>query len=110
MLETKLGRLTFIRQIYRRLLNRGRTYAAFERKKIFPIVQSLAKNNSQILDPMSGYGTLMSYCSELGIDSFSVEMNPPSYYWQVLVNPNNNLILTEFVNSIRRKKSLPKQP
>ena len=40
-----------------------------------------------ILDPMSGYGVLTDTCRQLGISTCSIELNPPSYLWQVLLAP-----------------------
>ncbi len=37
---------------------------------------------------MSGYGVLAEICRPLGIPTCSIELNPPSYLWQVLVAPD----------------------
>jgi hypothetical protein len=98
-----LGRTTLIREVYRALINTGRTYAAF-REKDRETVQSLA-GRGVILDPMSGYGGLASFCSEIGIESFGVEYNPPQYYWQLLSNPGltqQNLTAIELLSDSRR--------
>lgn len=84
----KLGNLSFIRGIYRSLLKSGRTYAAFEEDRVFPLVHELA-GRREILDPMAGYGTLMSYCSKLNVSAYSIEYNPPAYLWEVLIHPGN---------------------
>lgn len=96
----KLGNLSFIRGIYRNLLKSGRTYAAFEEDQVFPLVQKLAERR-EILDPMAGYGTLMSYCSKLNVSAFSIEYNPPAYLWQVLIHPGNAL---KFITLAQRLK------
>ncbi len=106
----KLGRLSFVRQIYRRLLEYGRTYAAFDRTLTFRRVKTLAVRSDRIVDPMSGYGTLMMYCAELGIRSVNVELNPPSHYWQVLMNPANFEVMDRYVSSLRAEQSLPRPP
>lgn len=84
-----LDKTTLMHDIYRALLLKGRTYAAFEYDRVIPLIERL-KNRGPILDPMSGYGTLMSICSCLPyrVDTCNVECNIPSYYWQLLVNPN----------------------
>ncbi len=98
-MENKSGDLPFMRAIYRALLKSGRTYAAFERDRVLPLVQKLSYRQ-EILDPMAGYGTLMTYCSELGVSSFSVEYNPPAYLWELLISPANANTFTSMANNI----------
>lgn len=101
----KIHRLSLIRPIYRALLNSGRTYAAFERKTVFPIVEKLA-DRKEILDPMAGYGLLMAYCSELNVSSFCIEYNPSLYLWEILTHPGyakQILLLTENLEKLKRK-------
>jgi hypothetical protein len=87
---------TLIRDIYRALLNNGRTYASFESRHS-ALLHDL-RGKKEILDPMSGYGGLMKFCSESNhnLSSYSIEFNPPAYYWQVLMNPQNNSLFREF--------------
>jgi len=99
----KLTSLSLIREVYRILLSSGRTYAAFQEKKIFPLVESLS-GRKEILDPMSGYGSLMSYCSKVGISSFGLEFNMPLYLWQVLNHPKNTILFKQCINKLHEKK------
>lgn len=81
-----LSRTSLIRDVYRTLINNGRSYAAFtdvERR----LVTSL-KDKGEILDPMSGYGLLARFCSENALSSYCVEFNVPQYYWQFIQLPN----------------------
>lgn len=104
----KLDRLSLVRPIYRALLNKGRTYAAFERKIVFPLVKKLA-DRKEILDPMAGYGLLMTYCSELNASAFCVEYNPPSYLWEVLIHPGNIETIITFTEQLEKlKRKWPK--
>lgn len=95
----KIHRLSLIRDIYRALLNSGRTYAAFDEEKVYPLVEKLSSKN-EILDPMSGYGRLMSYCSRLGVRTYGLEFNRPQYYWQLLNHPAHADILLKCVGKI----------
>ncbi len=90
--QRKLNGLSLVRPIYRTLLNKGRTYAAFNEEKVFPLVEKLA-NRKVILDPMSGYGSLMLYCSKIGIKGFCLELSSPLYLWHVLNHPANLSLL-----------------
>jgi len=85
-----INRISLMRGIYRALLQNGRTYAAFESKYVLPLIEVLASRR-EILDPMSGYGSLISFCSTVDepVSAFCIEYNPPSYLWQVLINPIN---------------------
>lgn len=85
-MNNRINRLTMIRNIYRSLLNSGRTYAAFDKKSVIPLIKKL-QDRKVILDPMAGYGSLMSFCSEMGISTYNIEYNPPSYLWIILTNP-----------------------
>lgn len=101
----KLDRLSLVRPIYRALLNKGRTYAAFERKIVLPIVEELA-DRKEILDPMAGYGLLINYCSELNLSAFCVEYNPPAYLWEILIHPTHTktfITFTKELEKLRRK-------
>jgi hypothetical protein len=46
---------------------------------------------------MSGYGTLISICSreEFPVSAYCIEQNPPSYFWQLLINPSNSRYFSE---------------
>lgn len=86
-----IDRFSLMRQPYRALLTKGRTYAAFEFDRILPLIDNLSSKRT-ILDPMSGYGTLAAICIKRysPISTFCIEPNPPEYLWQILNNPANN--------------------
>ncbi len=92
-----------IRQNYRALINTGRTYAAFNNDELILLAQ--LKNRGQILDPMSGYGLISQAGSKLGIDTFSVELNPAQYFWQLLTNPSTAATYLNAVRKLQRKTS-----
>jgi hypothetical protein len=80
-----LRRTTLLREVYRSLINTGRTYAAFrdaDRENVARLI-----NRSPVLDPMSGYGGLAAICADLGIASVGIEYNPPQFFWQLLTHP-----------------------
>jgi hypothetical protein len=84
----RLTRTTLLRKIYRVLLNTGRSYAAFtDRERT--LLESF-KNEKEILDPMSGYGSLTKYCSQRGLQSYCIEYNLPQYLWQLLCHPKHS--------------------
>jgi len=83
----QLTRLTLLRKIYRVLLNSGRTYAAFTAKEN-RLVEYL-KDRGEILDPMSGYGSVTRYSAKVGVKSYCVEYNLPQFLWQMLFSPTN---------------------
>jgi hypothetical protein len=80
-----LGRTTLLRDVYRSLINSGRTYAAFRDEDRSTVARLV--DRSPVLDPMSGYGGLARLCAELGIESFGIEYNPAQYFWQLLSHP-----------------------
>lgn len=83
-----LRRTTLVREVYRALVNTGRSYAAFTDRD--RQIAHLLKDRGEILDPMSGYGLLTRFCAEIGVSSYCVEMNLPQYLWQVLCEPASN--------------------
>lgn len=80
--------LPFLRSIYRTLFSRRKAYAAFDRGQILNLLKKL-NPTSTVLDPMSGYGVLAEVCRPLGISTHSIELNPPSYLWQVFLSPDS---------------------
>lgn len=88
-----LDRSFLLHDVYRTLLENGRTYAAFEVERTLPLVKALS-NRETIFDPMAGYGTLMSMCASIpgNVNTVNIECNIPSFYWQVLMNPTNATI------------------
>ena len=106
-LSHKVGRLSLVREIYRNLLNYGRTYAAFEHQTVSPLIEAL-KEKGEIFDPMSGYGTLMTFCSIQRIKTYNIEYNLPLYLWQVLINPAHTKYFLSLTDAIlQSKKKLP---
>lgn len=108
-MRTTLESSTLIRDIYRSLLNRGRTYASFESRHS-SLLSSL-NGLGTILDPMSGYGGLMNFCcrAEFTCSSFGIELNPPAFYWQVLMAPQNRkTYITLCFDLLRIKDKWPK--
>jgi hypothetical protein len=100
-----IERTYLIRGVYRSLLLNDRTYAAFEPKQIIPLVEKLA-NRKIILDPMSGYGSLITFCSQSrkNVSAYCIEYNPPAYLWQVLINPINSKTLIAFAERIQEEQ------
>ncbi len=99
----KLDRLSLLRTVYMNLLNNGRTYAAFQEAKIFPYAEKLA-GRKEILDPMSGYGSLMLYCSRLKIRAFCLEFSTPLYLWQMLKHPKYAKIFQKSIRKLLKTK------
>ena len=102
----KLDRTTLIHGIYRALLNTGRTYAAFEDERIAPLIDRLC-DKGEILDPMSGYGSLTRYCaySRYPLRTYCIEANEPAYFWQLLMHPKHSRAWIELLNRILSLKS-----
>jgi hypothetical protein len=85
------------------LLNTGRSYAAFT-KRDEDLLNSL-KTEKEIVDPMSGYGSLTKYCSERDLKSYCVEYNLPQYLWQLLCHPEHS---TRYIEAARSMLSFRK--
>jgi hypothetical protein len=98
-MNNKQIQVDMLREPYRALFVTGRTYAAFDKENILPLIENL-KRHKIIADPMAGFGSLMNYCSEKGISTFNIEYNPPTYLWGVLNNPNNSQDLLILVNAL----------
>lgn len=89
-----------LRDGYRALFSRGRTYAAFrdvdrEFLREFPV-------GTEILDPMSGYGRTSEFCRELGLSCTLIECNPPQYLWQLVTDPANRTNILELSRELMR--------
>ena len=97
--NNNLGRLSLIRDVYRSLINTGRSYAAFEKIHVMPLVHDLA-DRGEILDPMSGYGSLMLYCAEIGKHAYCVEFGLPLYLWQLLNHPRHAPVLCASIEAL----------
>jgi len=107
--RTIISKLTLIRKPYRTLLNSGQGYAAFGIDAVSQLVAKLGQTT--ILDPMSGYGSLLDICSKKGIPSASVEINAPLYLWQLIRWPE---LTDDFIRAIdvilTRSANWPKAP
>ncbi|HXQ33099.1 MAG TPA: hypothetical protein VN843_03665 [Anaerolineales bacterium] len=97
------NRLTLLRKIYRLLLNTGRTYAAFtdEQRKLVKLLSI----RGEILDPMSGYGSVTRYCADNGVRSYCIEYNLPQFLWQLLFKPGLARVFIRACDSILRQRS-----
>lgn len=102
--KVSLSTTTLIRDIYRTLINSGRSYAAFSESD--KLIFSNLETKKYILDPMSGYGLLTKYCAEKGIKSYSLEFNAPAYYWQILCHPQNTQLYISCIEQLLEKQSL----
>jgi hypothetical protein len=104
----QLGRETLIRSIYRSLINLGRAYAAFPENELL-LIDELPTGND-VLDPMSGYGLVTLAASGIGRGSFTVEMNPPQYLWQILTKPTTVEMYCTWIDQIKKQnKHWPKE-
>ena len=83
-----MDRASLLHSVYRALIKTGRTYAAFEEEQLNGLITQLG-HEKEILDPMAGYGTLMAACARAPhpCSAYCLELNPPSYLWQVLIHP-----------------------
>ncbi|NOU47679.1 MAG: hypothetical protein HOO86_11545 [Bacteroidales bacterium] len=92
-----------ISHVYRGLLLRSRAFASFKRDELDIISEDIISQYNdvdEIFDPMSGYGGGMYYFARKGYKTTNVELNPPAYYWQVLINPQNTESIIKIINSI----------
>jgi len=103
---------SMLREPYQALFTTGRTYAAFDRDSIIPLIDGL-KEYELIADPMAGFGSLMTWCAQRGISTYNVEYNPPTYLWGILNNPKfsdsiglvvNELISNKFKFPLKNKR------
>jgi hypothetical protein len=100
--------------VYKGLLSRNRAFASFKNDELEIIhseIRKFIQPGDWIFDPMSGYGGGMSYFGARGYKTFNVEINPPAYYWQVLINPINRVIVLNSIEFlIINKEILPAFP
>lgn len=101
-----------ISHIYKGLLLRNRAFASFKTDELDSIYRDMIKcdipNDLEILDPMSGYGGGMTYFGDKGFNTCNIELNPPSYYWQLLINPNNRAINLSIIDKLLTNTKWPK--
>jgi hypothetical protein len=96
-------KLQNISHIYRGLIIRNRAFASFREDEIKIIsddIKKTIKKGECILDPMSGYGGTMLHFGKRGYKSVNIEMNPPEYYWQLLINPVNKSYFIKLIKSV----------
>ena len=107
-----MSELQNISHVYKGLLERNRAFAAFKDEELAIIYSDLSKyicEKDSIFDPMSGYGGSMSFFGKKGFKTTNIELNPPSYYWQILINPLNTPTIVNAVDKIiSRKQHFPK--
>ncbi len=107
-----MGKLDNISNLYKGLILRNRAFASFKLDELDTINKDIISNkignDTQIFDPMSGYGGGMLYFADKGFSTFNVELNPPSYYWQVLINPQNRIFLTDALDQLKEHPNLPR--
>lgn len=102
-----------ISHVYKGLINRSRAFASFKEKdELDVILEDLSKHIAKgdcVFDPMSGYGGGMRYFGRHGYKTTNIELNPPSYYWQVLKNPTNTDKIIHHIDNLKEYfKDLPK--
>jgi len=106
--RTGISKLNLIRKPYRSLLNGGHGYASFDFDTASSLVERLA-GGAPILDPMSGYGSLLDICSNKGIPSVSVEISAPLHLWQLIKKPDLSDMFIMAINELlARSKDWPK--
>jgi len=107
-----MGKLDNISHLYKGLILRNRAFASFKVDELDTIykdmVASKIANNTCVFDPMSGYGGGMLYFANKGLSTVNVELNPPAYYWQFLINPKNRTIVLDALYNIKGLRKLPK--
>jgi len=96
-----------ISHIYSGLIRNDRAFASFKPEEvvtIFSDLQRCPQISDTILDPMSGYGGTMSFFGQKGYKTVNIEINPPEYYWQLLINPKNTNKIIAHIDKIKNIK------
>lgn len=71
-----------------RMIDNGKTYAAFTNKQLDKVFIDIKNYDlHQIVDPMSGYGSSILRCLNQNLNTFFVEINPPTFLWQTIKSP-----------------------
>lgn len=112
-MSENLDYLENLSHVYRGLILRNRAFASFKEKGELEIIYGDITNHitpdDVIFDPMSGYGGGMFFWGRKGYKTDNIELNPPSYYWQILINPYNTESITKsIIKLIKREKDLPR--
>lgn len=88
-----LSSVDYLSKLYQGLFHHARAFASFKEKEELDVIwqdlRTELSSNDVILDPMSGYGGCMRYFGNKGYQTFNIEINPPSYFWQYLINPEH---------------------
>ncbi len=107
-----MGKLDNINHLYKGLILRNRAFASFKIDELDTIYRDILMNEDtqdiKVFDPMSGYGGGMLYFASKGFSTFNVELNPPAYYWQLLINPRNKILITDSIKQLQNHSRLPK--
>lgn len=107
-----MGKLDNISHLYKGLIIRNRAFASFKLDELNAIYNDFIINkistDTRILDPMSGYGGSMLYFANKGYSTFNIELNPPAYYWQLLINPKYNTLTIDAIKQLKANHNLPK--
>ena len=108
-----IDNLQNISHVYRGLIHRNRAFASFKEKEeletIYSDLEHYISDKDSILDPMSGYGGGMLFFGKKGYRTTNIEINPPEYYWQLLINPQNTKSILSFIEQMQKENvKLPK--
>lgn len=107
-----MGKLDNISHLYRGLILRNRAFASYKEDELNTIykdiIASKIGDDFQIFDPMSGYGGGMLYFANKGFSTYNVELNPPAFYWQKLINPGNRRQISNALELLKKQRKLPK--
>jgi hypothetical protein len=100
-----------ISHVYNGLIRNNRAFASFREKEVAIVFSDLKQYitlKDTIFDPMSGYGGTMSFFGQQGYKTVNIEINPPEYYWQLLLNPRNTKEIVTLIDNVQQKNILPK--
>lgn len=105
-------KLQNISHVYRGLIQNNRAFASFKKEELITIcsdLQQYINDNDVILDPMSGYGGGMSFFGKQGYRTVNIEINPPEYYWQLLINSQHTKSIIAIIENLQNTNvKLPK--
>ena len=107
-----MNELYNVSHAYKGLLERNRAFASFKEEELNIIYSDLSQyltNNDAVLDPMSGYGGSMVFFGGKGYKTTNIELNPPAFFWQILINPQNTQTIIKIIKKLQAKiAELPK--
>lgn len=96
MQTADIHKISFLRPIYKTLFLKKAAYASFNKQQLGALLRKTLPAE-EIFDPMAGYGTITNACAALGVNTYCIEINPPSYLWQML---NSNSIREELLCAV----------